>query len=73
MTRKAAASERPWRERIPDGVNLALLFAGLILLGVSRTFVGLHFGEGITIFSFSAGMLLTAAALFIRGRHRRTR
>jgi small basic protein len=73
MTRKGIASEPPWRARISKSVSLALLFAGLISFGVSRTFVGLHFGEGITVFSFSAGILLCAAAVFIHDRHRRSR
>jgi hypothetical protein len=73
MTRKGIASEPSWRARIPKGVSIALLFAGLISFGVSRTFIGLHFGEGITVFSFSAGILLCVAALFIHDRRRRLR
>jgi hypothetical protein len=71
MTRKAIASDSSWRARIPRSVSVALLFAGLFSLGVARTFIGLHFGEGITIFSFSAGVFLCIAALFIYDRHRR--
>jgi hypothetical protein len=65
MTRKGSASDPSWRAKIPRGVSVALLFVGLFSLGVARTFVGLHFGEGITIFSFSAGVLLCVVALFI--------
>jgi hypothetical protein len=71
--RKGIASDPPWRQKIPRSVSVALLFAGLFSLGVGRAFVGLHFGEGITVFSFSAGILLCAVALFIYDRHRRSR
>jgi len=71
--RKGIASDPPWRQKIPRSVSLALLFFGLFSLGVGRAFVGLHFGEGVTVFSFSAGILLCAVALFIYGRHRGSR
>jgi hypothetical protein len=73
MTRKEIASDPSWRAKIPRNVSVALLFAGLFSLGVSRAFIGLHFGEGITIFSFSAGVLLCVVAMFIYDRHRRSR
>jgi hypothetical protein len=73
MTRKEIASDSSWRAKIPRGVSVALFFAGLFSLGVSRAFVGLHFGEGITISSFSAGVLLCVVALFIHERHRGSR
>jgi hypothetical protein len=73
MTRKGIASDPPWRARIPRSVSVALLFAGLFSLGVGRAFIGLHFGEGITIFSFSAGVSLCVVAFFIHGRRRRSR
>jgi hypothetical protein len=70
MTRKANVSEPSWRARIPNGVSAAILFVALISLGVARAFVGLHLGHGITVFSFSVGLLFCFAALYIHDRRK---
>jgi high-affinity Fe2+/Pb2+ permease len=73
MTRKGIASDPSRRARILSGVGVALFFAGLISFGVARVFMVLHFGAGIAVVSFSAGVLLCGLALIIHDRHRRSR
>ncbi len=47
---------------------MALLFAGLVLLGVGRVFLVLSFAPAAKIFFFVAGVLLCSVALFIHDR-----
>lgn len=71
--RKAIESKPSWRERVPGSAGIALIFAGLFLLGLSRMSVIGRLSPGIAISSGLGGVLILSTGMFLRysrGRRR---
>ena len=73
MTRKGIEFNTSRKAQFQISTGVVLILVGMFSMGVSRAFIGLHFGEAITIFSFFGGIALLGLGLFVEKRRRKLR
>jgi hypothetical protein len=73
MARKGIGFNTSRKPNFQISAGVVLIFAGMFSMGVSRAFIGLHFGEAIKIFSFFGGIVLLGLGLYVEKRRRKLR
>src|SRR5579883_884191 len=73
MTRRATEFDARNKAGFRIRTGIVLIFVGMLLLGISKVFIGLNFGPGINIFCFFGGATLLVFGFLMEGERRRTR